>query len=159
GLGAWILRSSMTRQETSWPESAKHVPATSPTYPVPTIVIFIATNLVHFAPGAHEGHFPPVSKRRHLSLPLSMRIAPNSTTLPITHLSSSFRVDGLNGGFKASATSPVCGNKRCIIEADAYKARSMFHSRARRFEASTSRDFEYGPDKERAPESSSRKST
>src|SRR5215472_10074802 len=53
-FNASILLSSMSTQATSWPESEKHVPATRPTYPVPTIVIFIATNLFHFALSAHR---------------------------------------------------------------------------------------------------------
>jgi hypothetical protein len=36
-----ILRASMSTHSTSLPTSARHVPVTSPTYPVPIIVIFM----------------------------------------------------------------------------------------------------------------------
>src|SRR6266545_7544001 len=39
-----ILRRSTSRQRTSCPDSAKQVPVTSPTYPVPTTAIFTRTS-------------------------------------------------------------------------------------------------------------------
>src|SRR5438067_4447496 len=63
-MGDWPARSrasfasSTSMPWTTWPDSAKHVPATSPTYPVPMTVILIPN-----ASAPHsscKGLFPPV---------------------------------------------------------------------------------------------------
>src|SRR4029078_6670184 len=49
-LSVRILVSSLSTQTTSLPDSAKHAPATSPTYPVPTTAIRISLPRVRPSP-------------------------------------------------------------------------------------------------------------
>src|SRR5512138_1695081 len=50
----WILAASTSRQTTSFPDSAKQVPVTSPTYPVPTTAIFMAAAKLARAPSGRD---------------------------------------------------------------------------------------------------------
>src|SRR5688572_15177456 len=53
---ASIRETSVSTHTTEWPKSARHAPVTSPTYPVPTIAIFIGLRTLRLSPaGAPRG--------------------------------------------------------------------------------------------------------